>query len=233
MITLFAFAPGFGLPAASPFVTKTMIHLQIADLPYRTEIVRDLSKAPKGKLPFIEEEGRLIADSDVIRRHLERRHHVDLDAGLEPAERAVGHALTKMAEEHLYRCTLYEHWQIEANWPVIKAMFFGGLPAAERDRAAEAVRAAILRDLRGQGMGRHGYEEMVALAAGDLAAIAAVLGARPFLFGDRPSAADAAIAPQLQCIIRDPFESPLTAAVLQEPRLVAYAARLLARFFDG
>ena len=39
MITLYTFGPYFGLPDASPFVTKAMLLLKFAGLPYR-KIVR-------------------------------------------------------------------------------------------------------------------------------------------------------------------------------------------------
>lgn len=50
-----------GLPDGSPFVMKAMALLQIAGLAYRTR--RDAPfKAPKGKLPFIDDDGEKIAD---------------------------------------------------------------------------------------------------------------------------------------------------------------------------
>jgi hypothetical protein len=52
MITLYTFGPAFGLPDASPFVTKAEVLLKISKLPYRAER-GGLRKAPRGKLPYI------------------------------------------------------------------------------------------------------------------------------------------------------------------------------------
>lgn len=87
MITLYAFHPGFGMPSGSPFVVKTMIHLAMAKQAYEIEIAHDLSAAPKGKLPYIRDNGDIIADSEMIRKHLETRYGIDFDPGLSPATR--------------------------------------------------------------------------------------------------------------------------------------------------
>jgi glutathione S-transferase len=231
MITLYAFAPGFGMPAGSPFIVKAMILLKMAGQRYGIELNQALEKAPKGKLPYLRDDDRVIADSEIIRRHLERDYGVDFDPGLSGAERAKGLALTRLAEDHLYFCTLYEHWQVDAHWQALKAMFFGDLPAAERDAVAGEVRKQVLRDLHGHGMGRHDHREMLDFARADFKAIADSLDDRPFLFGDTPTSADAAIGPQLQCIAGDPFDSKLTEALYAHDSLVAYAGRVQARFF--
>lgn len=231
MITLYAFEPGFGMPSSSPFVTKVMILLKMAKQPFGIEIVHDLSTAPKGKLPFIRDDDAIIADSEIIRRHLESRYHVDLDQGLSAADRALGLALTRLAEEHLYWCAMYSHWQIDEHWPTIKGMFFGTMPAEQRDAVAEDVRQQVLRDLHGQGLGRHTYDEMVDFARDDVKAIADVLSDQPFLFGSEPRSADAAIATQLLAIAADPFDSKLTEAVYARKTLVPYARRVLGQFF--
>lgn len=51
MITLYTFGPHFGLPDGSPFVTKTMLLLKFAGLPYQ-ENRQGYGRAPKGKLPL-------------------------------------------------------------------------------------------------------------------------------------------------------------------------------------
>jgi glutathione S-transferase len=46
--------------------------LKLAKLPYRTD-TRGFPRAPKGKLPYIVDDGEVIADSTLIRLHLERK----------------------------------------------------------------------------------------------------------------------------------------------------------------
>jgi len=133
--------------------------------------------------------------------------------------------------EHLYWCVMYHHWQVDRHWPTIKEMFFGTLPDDQRDAVADEVRQQLIRDLHGHGMGRHAYEEVIDFARSDLKAIADVLGDGPFLFGDEPKSADAAIATQVLGIVNDPFESPLTDVIHAQKPLVPYAKRVLKQFF--
>ena len=101
MITLYNFGPAFGLPDPSPFVMKTETLLKISGLPYRTDKT-GFRKAPKGKLPYINDDGEIVADSTFIRWHLEKKHKIDFDRGLTPEQRAAAWAFEKMAEDNLY-----------------------------------------------------------------------------------------------------------------------------------
>ena len=87
MMTLYTFGPAFGLPDPSPFVTKVEILLKMAGLPYRTE-TNGFGKAPKGKLPYIDDDGERIADSTFIRWHNEKTYNFDFDRGLSAEQRA-------------------------------------------------------------------------------------------------------------------------------------------------
>ena len=78
MITLYSFGPGFGLPDPSPFVTKAEVLLKMAELPYRSDTT-GFKKAPKGKLPYIDDGGEIISVSTFIRWHLERKYNIDFD----------------------------------------------------------------------------------------------------------------------------------------------------------
>ena len=110
MITLYTFGPAFGLPDPSPFVMKTEVLLKMSGLPYQTKRA-DVRKAPKKKLPFIRDaDGSVIADSTLIRFHLERIHGIDFDAGLSAAERGIAWAVEKLAEDHLYWVAMRERW---------------------------------------------------------------------------------------------------------------------------
>ena len=114
MITLYTFGPAFGLPDPSPFVTKAEVLLKMAGVPYRTDTT-GFNKAPKGKLPYIDDGGAIVADSTFIRMHLEKNYGVDFDKGLSPAERGVAWAFEKLCEDHLYWVGLHARWIVDAN----------------------------------------------------------------------------------------------------------------------
>ena len=90
MITLYTFGPAWGLPDPSPFVTKAMVLLKMSGLPFETDS-GGFRKAPRGKLPYIRDGEEVVADSTLIRLHLERRHNIDFDQGL--TRRAARHRL--------------------------------------------------------------------------------------------------------------------------------------------
>ena len=75
MITLHVFGPMFGLPDASPFCTKAHVLLKMAAFDYRVD-TQSFNKAPKGKLPYIIDDGKVVADSTFIRWHLEKKIRV-------------------------------------------------------------------------------------------------------------------------------------------------------------
>src|SRR3974377_2326153 len=81
MIKLFQFPRTFNVPNPSPFCMKAEILLKMSGLPYESVVSGNPGKGPMGKLPAIEDEGRLIGDSEIIRRHLERRNGANFDTG--------------------------------------------------------------------------------------------------------------------------------------------------------
>ena len=70
MITLYVFGPKFGLPDPSPFCMKALVLLKMAGVDFRTDTA-DLQKAPKGKAPYMDDNGTMVPDSTFIRFHLE------------------------------------------------------------------------------------------------------------------------------------------------------------------
>lgn len=64
MLTLYGGGPMFGLPDGSPFVTKVHVLLKMAGVPYRFEKA-NFRKAPKGKIPYIEDGGPLLGDFSI------------------------------------------------------------------------------------------------------------------------------------------------------------------------
>lgn len=231
MITLHTFGPAFGLPDPSPFVTKAEVLLKIAGLPYRTKR-SDVRKAPKGKLPFIEDEsGAKIADSTLIRFYLEHNRGIDFDKGLSPAERGAAWMIEKFCEDHIYWIVMRERWQIRENFEKGPKHFFDPLPAPLRPLVIAMVNRQFKRTLWGQGLGRHSTAELDEIAARGIKGLGDFLGDKKFLMGDEPCGADASVWSELFGILCPFFESATRAVAESHPNLVAYAERGRARWF--
>ncbi|MDR3440428.1 glutathione S-transferase family protein [Telmatospirillum sp.] len=230
MITLFTFGPAFGLPDPSPFVTKADLLLKMSGLAYRVQR-GSLSKAPKGKLPYIQDGDAVIADSTFIRLHLEERYGVEFDVGLSPAERAVAWSVEKMCEDHLYWMLVAERWTVGSNFKAGPAQFFKTVPAIVRPLIELVIRRKLGRTLAGQGTGRHSPAERARLCHRAFAAIGAIIGTRSFLMGEEPCGADATVYAFVSGFLCPLFEGPAHDAAAARSDLVAYCARMAARFY--
>ncbi len=233
MITLYTFGPMFGLPDPSPFVMKALVLMKMSGLPFKTEAggAKALGKAPKGKLPFINDDGKIIADTTFIRFHLEQKHGFDFDKGLTPEQRATGWAFEKMCENHLYFAGTDARWMNDENFNKGPRQFFNGAPALMRPLIIAKVRRDVKRTLHGQGMGRHTRADIELLAARDLDAIAAQLGDKNFLFGDEPHGADATVFAFVNSALCPLFETGILTSARKHGNLTAYAKRGMARWF--
>jgi uncharacterized cupin superfamily protein/glutathione S-transferase len=132
MIKLYQFAPAFGLPNPSPFCMTLENYLRMAGLPFETPRA-DLGtfrRAPKGKLPYIEDNGRLLADSAFIIDYLKATYGDKLDTGLTAQQKAISLAFRRLMEEDLYWVGIYSRWAEPAGWAHIREAFFGRLPTA-------------------------------------------------------------------------------------------------------
>ena len=232
MITLHTFGPYFGTPDPSPFVMKAMLLLKFAGLDY-AEKRGGLRKAPKGKLPFIEDSGVLIPDSNFIRFHIEEKYRFDFDAGLTAEQRSIAWALEKMCEEHLYFALMAERWMDDENFAKGPAQFFAAIPMPLRFAVEKIIRARVKKTLQLQGLGRHSQGERDRLASADIDAIATVLGDKPFLMGDSPCGADASIFGFIAAITAPAFRDALRAAAEKHRNLIGYRDRILRRYFDN
>jgi glutathione S-transferase len=230
MITLYTFGPAFGLPDPSPFVTKTAVLLEMSGLPYKTD-TRGFRRAPKGKLPYIDDEGAIVADSSFIRMHLEDRHGIDFDKGLSPAERGVAWAFEKLCEDQLYWAMVHDRWMDGGNFDKGPRQFFKVAPAPIRPLIIAKVRRDVRRTLHSQGLGRHTREDIARLAARGLDAIAAQLADKPYLMGTVPCGADATALAWVLGFLCPRFESPLRAAAERHANLVAYRDRGMKQWF--
>jgi glutathione S-transferase len=230
VITLYVFGPAFGLPDPSPFVTKAEVLLKLAGLPYRTD-TGGFRKAPKGKLPYIDDEGTIVGDSTLIRFHLEKRHGIDFDQALSPEQKGIAWAVEKMCEDHLYWAAVHDRWVVDANFDKGPARFFDRVPAPVRPLVMALIRRQVRKQLKAHGMGRHRPEEIAELGRRDVDALAALLGDKPYVMGDELCGADATAFAFTAGVLCPLFESPIRRAAESHANLVAYRDRMMARFY--
>ena len=227
MITLYGFGENFGLPEVSPYVTKTEVHLRLAGLPY----VKEASApqfSPKGQLPWMEDDGELIADSHFIRLHLERKYGIDFDEGLCPVQRAQAWAIERMVENHLNWTMAHIRWLDADNFAKGPANFFAEIPEPMRSQVTAGVQAEIAANIRSVGVGRHSEAEVLGLGVRSLQALSALLGDQAFMMGDRPSGVDAVAFGMVASLLTPYFDAPLRQRALRFNNLTAYVDRMMA-----
>jgi len=236
MITLYGYIPAWGLPDISPYVTKTDCYLRMAGLPYELVTLPggDLSKTPKGKLPFIEDQGRIVADTSFILEYLKDSYGDTLDADLDPERQAVSLAFTRMMDESFYWYLVQTRYRSDEDFKVYDPLweqFLSNVPPEDREAAVRDFREEILKQFYYSGKGRHSVEEVEHLACREIDALAALLGDKSFLMGDRPASVDAAVYAFLWHGLRVPFESGIKAHGNAKPNLVRYMDRMFERYY--
>ena len=111
---------------------KLETYLRMVGLPYELVNSGDVLRAPKGKLPFIDDGGTRLADTCFIIEYLKGRYGDPLDASLTPAQRAVATAFQRLLEENLYWAVVHTRWVEDAGWQKTREAFFGALPVPLR-----------------------------------------------------------------------------------------------------
>ena len=223
------FGPAFGLPDPSPFVMKAEVLMKMSGLPFETKS-SDVRKAPKGKLPYIDDEGQIVADSTFIRLHLERKYGIDFDRGLTPAQRGAAWAVEKMLEDQLYWVVINERWLDDANFAKGPAMFFASIPAPIRPLIVRMVRKQLRKALHLHGIGRHAPAEINELGVRALSAVSNMLGDNEYLTGPNICGADATVYAFMAGSLCSHFDSRLRTSAEKLPNIVAYCERMRRKF---
>jgi glutathione S-transferase len=208
--------------------------LRIAGVPYELAAMSPV-EAPKGKVPFIEENGRKIGDSTLILEHLRQTTGKDPDEGLTNFERAASLAFRRMLKENFYWVIIQARWIDDANWRIYKnvlgSMIMPGASPEAQEPILSGIREQTKAQMHGHGMGRHTADEVYRLGTQDITAVSDFLGEKPFFMGDRPTTADAAVYAYLANLIEIPLENPVKAHGLELKNLVAYCRRMRERFY--
>lgn len=231
MIKLYQFPRVMGLINAGSFCAKVETYFKMAGLDYEVVELADPRKAPKGKLPYIEDDGVVIADSTAIIEHCKAKYGDALNEGMPEQAATVGHAFKHMLDENLYFAILYNRWADPEFWPITKEAFKPMFPPVIGGLLLEKLRKDMIKVLNVQGIGRHSRDEVYAIGNSDLDAVSKFLGDKPFFHGDKPRDTDACVFGHLMQVIVAPHETPMKAHAKSLPNLVDYCDRMRDRFF--
>lgn len=208
----------------NPFGLKVYATLKLAGVPFRHVHVFDARTAPHGQLPYIDDDGAALGDSEAIVAHLAARHGAALDAALTPAQRDTSHLVRRMLDG-LYWVMSYARWKDDRYWP----QFREAILAAHRDvteAGLEAARAYNFERYRYQGIGRYAPDEAYARGLADLQVLANLVPERGFAFGAAPTGLDAAIYGFVANIHFYPIDTPLEQLVAARANLVEHCAAI-------
>lgn len=230
MITLYQGPAAWGTPNASPFCAKLETWLRMAGLPYQVRPA-DRRSMPKGKIPYVDIDGRKMGDSQLIIEHLQRVHGDKLDAHLTPEARARGHVIRRMIEEGTFWPLVYTRWGEDEGSAALRPIFLTFLPPVIGGTVFTLIRKRVLSTGRAQGTFRHSREEIYELGKADISALATLLGDHPFMLGAEPSSVDATVYAFVLGLLKFPADSPLKRHVEAQPNLVAYCERMRQRYY--
>ena len=217
------------LPNLSPFCCKVETYLRIAEIQYEV-VSASPPSAPKGKLPYIDDDGTAVCDSRFIIEYLAGRYR-DLDFGLAPAERAQSLAFQRMIEDDLFWAMIYTRFVQPHNWEANRAAILSPLPRPLHGVVGLYARRSMRRQLWGQGLGRHSEEEILGVGRRELTALSEFLADKPYFFGDEPTVLDCSAFGLVNNIVWPPIESALKQHANGLGNLVAYCERIRGDFF--
>ena len=232
MITLFRFGPAWGkFGCISQFVLKIETYLRMADIEFETKSLGlgFAETAPKGKLPYIEHEGTQIADSSIIVDYLKEHFGDPLDEALSSSERAKGHAIKRMIEEHIWWIMARERWWAPENpyWDTPGML-------KELDQASyEEARDDSRRKCIEHGVGAFTEDELDKRGREDLDALSIFLGEHSYILGDQPTSVDATTYAFLWQIMNGPYASRLKDAAQEHDNLSDYVQRMSKEWFGN
>lgn len=212
---------------------KVEAFLKIAEIPYQIIIEDNPSNAPKGKLPFIRDNGITISDSELIFDYLESKLDFKVDGHLSEHDKVLHHATIRMLDEHLYWALLYSRWIDAHNFNVMKAEIFSDTPPPLNGIKANKRRKQVQVQLEAHGLGKHSSEEIYQKAKKDLVVLSKILGDHQWFGGDFISKLDLAATAYLSQIMIEKLNSPLAEMLKQLGNLETYVVRSKRILFPG
>lgn len=210
----------------------------MANLPYKKVIItaQSFELVPKGKIPFIDYQGKLIGDAFLIVEMFKQTEAIDLDAGLTPVERSISLAFRRTIKENILWGAAEVRYGIEENWQRFRAVvaraLFPEAPLEVSEPFADEFRKTVLSQMHNHGIGRHSHEEISQIICADLQALSDFLADKPFFMGEQPTTLDATAYGYIGNFMQPRFESKIVDYLLERSNLCQHYKRMTEQFFS-
>lgn len=215
-------------PDPSPFCIKCEIFMKMNDIEHKCR-VGDVRKAPKKKLPYIQDGETLVCDSETIIDYLAKKYNIDMDKDLSDREKALSFSIRKMLEEHFYFLLVYARWIDDEGWAdtsqTIKRLF----PPVLRSVLPGIIRKGLKKTLYGQGTARHSREEIVTKVNEVFQTLESLLDGKEFLMGEKASLVDICAFSFITPIVNYP--SFATKELQNYKSLLEYEKRIAQKYY--
>jgi hypothetical protein len=220
MITLYSYPELFGVADNNGYGLKVFAFLRLAGVPFTHEHIFDASKAPRGQLPYIVDDGETIGDSETIIAHVIAKYRPAIDAALTVAQRDTDLLITRMLDD-LYWVMSYSRWKDERYWPAFRDALIKEHPSLTKAGLLKA-REFNFQRYHFQGIGRYAPEAAYARGLADLAVLAHLIPAEGYVHGPTPASIDAGIYGFIANILFYDIETPLKRFVAARGNLVRH-----------
>ena len=220
MITLYSYPELFGVADNNGYGLKVFAFLKLAGVPFTHEHIFDASKAPRGQLPYIVDDGETIGDSETIIAHVIAKYRPAIDTGLSAAQRDTNLLVTRMLDD-LYWVMSYSRWKDERYWPAFRDALMREHPSVSAEGLLKA-REFNFQRYHYQGIGRYAPEAAYARGLADLGVLARLIPESGFVHGPRPTSIDAGIYGFIANIWFYDIETPLKQFVAAHGNMVRH-----------
>ena len=231
MLTLYSYPTLFGVADNNGYGLKVFAFMRLVGVAFVHEHIFDASKAPRGQLPYIIDDGKTVGDSDSIIAYLIGKYRLTIDAALGARERNLNLLVTRLLDD-LYWVMSYSRWKDERYWPAFRSALMREHTNVT-DEALAKAREFNFQRYYFQGIGR--YEPGAAYARGlaDLGVLADLVRANGYVHGAEPTSIDAGIYGFVANIHFYDIDTPLKQFAASQPSLVRHCTAIHERVMRG
>src|SRR5262245_18101963 len=220
MITLYSYPELFGVADNNGYGLKVFAFLRLNGLLFKHEHIFDASAAPRGQLPYIEDDGEVIGDSGAIVAHLMEKYRLPMEATLNASQRDTSHLVMRMLDD-LYWVMSSSRWQDARFWPTFRDALLRQHPSLTEEALGKA-REFNHKRYYFQGIGRYEPDAVYARGLSDLKVLANLVPAIGYVHGEKPTSVDVGVYGFIANIYFYEIETPLRQFVRLHENIVRH-----------